>query len=646
MKNGEIPNYLIFKSLTNNMERLQNIDAILNKINLSNESINVQNGIKEIKSFLKNLIDNFNHNFTEDEKLIREKLIERMEQVVINYDQSGSFQPIADLLPMLRIKMKKFIIIIEHKKPKMFFEAKHEKSMRIKSAEKGIRNILYKEDGLKLLDECIESIMELPSDFGPSIEAVFFGQFKNERSPKACKNQLGILSPFLKALLEIGPDEITELLKKSKDYRTVADMVRHILEEAKIGNNPLLDSKEKIFKYFFPEKTDFGSIKADPLAIIYEKKLMGDDTPENIKILAQNVLDKFNSLVTFLSVTLQAIMGKADMEKLRIEIEKIAASISTGTKITMLTNRLKYESSMEEYAVTLEDMAKHLDEYVRKINHEITPIFAKTKPGEWIMEYQREVIEKGGINISELSRTGSADTTKHIERKKEIIEEFENDSTLSYLKLKAQEEKISTLGSNTIQRAEELINEFHKEKGWEREPTINELPLYNASLELILKKMKKLEKEKDELLNELAKITKKSISGAKLVPILPGIKDENHPTAPAVQKFISTLEKITEELEELKIFSKQLSTLSKKMTIAQKSLPSTFLKDPRYLLNPITFIEKIDSGRIKLEAQFASLAIEKDEFKRRMAAFNDVKKMIEALNEMYTEYRKIIAENL
>ncbi len=643
MKNDEIPNYIIFVLLTNNMERLQKIKILVDKVNISNEAVNVQKGIKEIKSFLKSLIDNFNSDFTKDEKLIREKLIERMEQVILNYTQSGSFQPIADLLPMLRIKIKKFI---KDKKQKMFFEAKHEKSMRLKAAEKGIRSILFKEDGLKLLDACTDSIMDLPSDFGPSIEAVFFGQFKDEKSPKACKKQLEILLPFLTTITEIGHDEITELLKKSKDYRTVADMIRHLLEEAKIGNENILDSKEKIYRYFFPEKTDFGSIRADPLAIIYEKKLMGDNTPENIRNLAQNVLDNFNALATFLSVTLQAIMGKADMEKLRIEVEKIGGSISTGTKITMLTNRLKYESTMEEYAVTLEDMAKHLDEYVRKINHEITPMFTKTKPGEWIMDYQREVIEKGGINISELSRSDIIDSTQLIERKKEIIEEFEKDSSLPYLKLKAQEESISTLESDTIQRAEELITEFYRDKGWAHEPTVSELPLYNASLELFLNTIKELEKEKDELLNELAKITKKSISGANLVPIIPGIKDENHPIANVVRKFINSLEKITEELEDLKLFNRQVSTLSRKMTIAQKDLPTLFLEDPKYLLNPITFIEKIDGSKIRLEAQFASLAIEKDEFKKRIDAFNDVKRMIKSLNEMYPEYRKSIAENL
>ncbi|MHA1300385.1 MAG: hypothetical protein ACTSO9_13280 [Candidatus Helarchaeota archaeon] len=615
------------------------MENILSKINIKNEPDNVQKGVAEILSFIKELVKSYNSEYSEKEKMNRAKLIERMEQAVKKFDHSGHFQPIADILPMLRIKIKKYI-----KAPKMFFEAKREKSIRLRSAERVVRSVLSEEEPLKNLQVCIDSMMDMPGDYGPAIEGVFYGELKDELDPDILTKHMYILSIFLKTLCSINSGEIRELLKKHKDYRSVADMVRHIIQETKNGIDHVLDSREKIIEYFFPEKTDIGTIKADLVAVLYEKKLLDDKTPGEVFLIAQKVIDKFNALASFLSVSLQALMGRKNMMTLQKEIEKIGISISTGTKITMLTNRLKNETTDKEYIHTLTEIEKHLDELVGKINNEITPIFAKSKIGEWIMEYQREVIEKGGINISELSRTASIDTIKHIERKKEILGQIEDDSTISYIKLKAQEVRSSAYTVDVILKAEKILSELEKDNGWMHEPTPNELPLYNASLGLLLNTIKELEKEKDILLIDLAKITKKSLSGATLVPIVPGIKNEDHPISPPVRRFISVLEKKIKEIEEDKIIIKNMALFSQKLTIANKNLPPKFMEDPKYLENPLTFKEHLEREKTKLIAQKDSMAIEEEEFKKRIDAFNYLEKMLDTLNNMYPEHRKKMAK--
>ncbi|MHA1377254.1 MAG: hypothetical protein ACTSRG_02620 [Candidatus Helarchaeota archaeon] len=617
------------------------MENILSRISVKNEPNKVQKGLNEISSYIKNLKNSYNAEYSNVEIINRAKLIDKMEQVLMKFRQTGSFQPVADLLPMIKVKIKKYI-----KTPKMFFEAKKEKSIRLRSAERMIKSVISDKEALEDLKVCVDSLMNMPSDYGPAIEGVFYGELKDENDPEILGRQMGILNPFLKNLSEIDQDEITELLKKYKEYRSVAEMVKHIIEETKCGNIHILDSKDKILKYFFPEKINVGTIKADPIAIIYEKKLLDPQNSENLTTIAQKVLDKFNALASFLSVSLQAIMGREELQNLQKEIEKIGVAISTGTKLTMLTNRLKRETTEDEYINTLTELEKHLNELVGKINQEITPAFAKNKLGEWIMEYQREVIEKGGINISELSRTASIDTLKHIERKREILRQFENDSAIEYIKLKAQEVKTSTFNLDIIEKAAKLFAELKQDNGWIGEPTPNELPLYNASLGLLIKSIKELEKEKDILLNELANITKKSISGAMYIPIIPGIRNETHPTSAAVGQFISALQWITNELEEIKDLIKNFSMLSQKMTIANKKLPAMFMEDPKYLKEPLTFIELLEKEQKKLIAQKDSMAIEEEEFKKRLEAFDYVKKMLETLNNIYPEYRKIMADQL
>ena len=291
---------------------------------------------------------------------------------------------------------------------------------------------------------------------------------------------------------------------------------------------------------------------------------------------------------------------------------------------------------------------------INKIKIDIIPKLVKTKLSEEIFTFQEDAIKNIGIDINSLKLEkgiGNENIDEelkkymefHFRKEQEMLMQFKFsiEKIRKYLKNKSNEEISSKeKAGNRIQ----VLNKFFKnlEWRWERGRTNSELPLLNAVGTIILKKVMEAERHYDELIKELAEISRKSHQRAVEMPIIYGLKNEEHHTSRSVRKFLKNMESVKADLSQLEKLNEIISRISGNMRLVYKNLPYEFIKNPEFMSNPGRFLDYISKYENKIKNQKISSIISEPSYNEKMSAISRIREIIERYNDFFKKYSGMV----
>ncbi len=341
----------------------------------------------------------------------------------------------------------------------------------------------------------------------------------------------------------------------------------------------------------------------------------------------------------------------------------ILKSLSYGDQITIFNRALGIAAKnkdKDEIVRILEDIKNHIQkDLIDKIKIDIIPQLAKTGIGGQVFTLQESSIEKVGIDISLLKWEKSIGDEKgdkgpevnwefHYGKEQEMIREFDSvmKKIRKYLEMKADEEYSS---KEQVGDRIQILRNFFKnfEWRWKRGRTRSELPLLNTIGALILKKVTEAKGYFDELIRELIIISGKSQQRAIEIPIVRGLKSEEHPTSKPVRTFIKNMGKVKDELTQLKTFNEIISKLSGDMRLVHKNLPYEFIQNQEFLKEPEKFLEHLNKYEDRIKGQRISSTISEQVYYEKVTTISRIREIIrehENFIQKYSDRMKLANE--
>jgi len=590
-------------------------------------------------------LDNFLNHLNNPELQNKKELIEEMIHAYNKTEASDfvSMQLFNDLLKKIDVKLE-------------FNTAELKKGgegCRFHWAMKSLQKNLGKTD--ENLKDIMEAVKRIPLQYRIVLEGGLYKLSIYEDDRDVLKKQITILAPFMNILSEINPEEIIAFLKPSK-YISVLDMFNHIVDQVKIGNTFTLDSKEKFIQYFFPEKEVEEFKKVVSLSIVVDYFDNPLEIPE-----VQKILDMWDGIGNFILLVKNSLMEYANDPSSRAiihELEQVSESLLYGSQIAIYNRGLSIASKKKD-KVEVVRILKAIRIYIQKdiidkLKIDIIPKLLKTKLSEEIFTFQEDAIKKIGIDINSLKLEKGIEIENideelekywefHFGKEQEMLRQFEfvMKKIRKYLKKKVDEENSSKeKKGNKIQSLNKFFKNF--ELSWEHRPTNSELPLFNAVGAIILKKIMEVEKHYDDLIKELAEISRKSRERAVEIPIIYGLKDEEHPTSGSVRKFIKNMESVKEDLSQLKKLNEIISRISGNMRLVHMNLPYEFIKNPEFMNNLGKFLDHISIYENKIKNQKISLIMSEPSYNEKMSAISRIREIIEINHDFLKKYKDMV----
>lgn len=580
----------------------------------------------------------------------KKKLVEEMLYMysIIEENNFSKMQEFNDLLKKIDVKLESKIVKT----------GKGGESSRRQWALESLQKKLGKVD--ENFKEIVEALKCMPLQYQAVLEGELYKLSIDEENLDVLKKQVAIVASFLRILSEIDPKQILTCLRPSK-YISVLDMFKHIINQPKAGVFPTLDSKDKFMQYFFPEKELEEFEEIQPIFILekyFDKPL---DLPG-----AQDILDLWDGIANFTMLVKNLLIEYAEDPSSKAILNRlgdILKSLSYGDQITIYNRALSIASkkkNKDEIVRILGDIKNHIQkDLVDKIKTEIIPKLAKAGIGGQIFTLQENSIKKIGIDISLLKWEKSIGDEKedkgpeinwefHYGKEQETLREFNSamKKIRKYLEKKADEESSS---KEKVGDRIQILSNFFKdlEWRWKRGRTRSELPLLNAVGALILKKVTKAKGYFDELIKELIKISGKSQQLAIDIPIVSGLKSEEHPTSKPVRKFIKNMGKVKDELTQLKTLNEIISKLSGNMRLVHKNLPYEFIQNLEFRKEPDKFLDHLNKYEDKIKGQKISSTITEQVYNEKMTTISRIREIIREHKNFikkYSDRMKILYE--
>jgi len=571
----------------------------------------------------------------------KKKLVEEMLYMynIIEENNFSKMQEFNDLLKKIDVKLESKIVKT----------GKGGESSRRRWAIESLQKKLGEVD--ENFKEIVAALKCMPLQYGAVLEGELYKLSINEENLDVLKKQVAIIACFLRTLSEIDPKKILTCLKPSK-YISVLDMFKHIINQPKTGVLPTLDSKDKFMQYFFPEKELEEFEEIQPIFILekyFDKPL---DLPG-----AQEILDLWDGIANFTMLVKNLLIEYTEDPSSKAILNRlgdILKSLSYGDQITIynrvLSNAAK-KKDKDEIVRILEDIKNHIQkDLIDKIKTEIIPKLARAGVGGQVFTLQENSIKKIGIDISLLKWEKSIGDEKedkgpgvnwefHYGKEQETLREFNSamKKIRKYLEKKADEESSS---KEEVGDSIQILSNFFKnlEWRWKRGRTQSELPLLNAVGALILKKVTEAKGYFDELIKELIIISGKSQQRAIEIPIVSGLKSEEHPTGKPVRKFIKNMEKVKDELTQLKTLNEIISKLSGNMRLVHKNLPYEFIQNLEFRKEPDKFLDHLNKYEDKIKGQKISSTITEQVYNEKLTTISRIREILREHKNFIKKY--------
>ena len=561
----------------------------------------------------------------------KKKLVEEMLYIynIAEENDFSNMQEINDLLKKIDVKLESKIVKT----------GKGGESSRCQWALESLQKKLGKVD--ETFKEIIMALKCMPIQYRAALEGELYKLSIDEENVDVLKKKVSITASFLRILSEIDPKKIIACLKPSK-YISVLDMLKHIINQPKAGVFPVLDSRDKFMLYFFPEKEleEFEDIQT---ISILEKHF---DKPLDLPG-AQEILDLWDGIANFTMLVKSLLIEYAEdpsSKAILIKIGDILKSLSYGDQITIFNRALSTaarEKDKDEIVRILGDIKNHIQkDLIDKIKIDIIPKLAKAGVGGQVFTLQENSIKKVGIDISLLKWEKSIGNEKgdkgpevnwefHYGKEQEMLREFNSamKKIRKYLEMKADEESSS---KEQVGDRIQILSKFFKnfEWRWKRGRTRSELPLLNAVGALILEKVTEAKGYFDELIKELIIISGKSQQRVIEIPIVSGLKSEEHSTTKPVRKFIKNMGKVKDELTQLNTLNEIISKLSGNMRLVHKNLPYEFIQNQEFLKEPDKFLDHLNKYEDKIKGQKISSTILEQVYNEKVTTISRIREII------------------
>ena len=549
-------------------EKLKEIQKDIEKHDWSFQPSSTQSKIKELSKFL-------DQSGLQNNSILAGKVINAYEKAKCS--GFSSIQGIADLLPELEIKLKS----TEHE----FKPSLGDNGDRLGKAENALRAVLEENEDVVIVENALASMPGSGEDAGRTL-------FKLSRSdaPKGVlERQIHALALFLDAFACLEPEDVQELSDlQEKTGLTTPRMMEEILEKADGSDACILDSKEKIMEYFFPQK-QVGNVgeRITPAAIVAQFRESKDP---QIRELAETVMDKYNAVLSYASYV--GGLKQEELSGIKDWAMNFLDELTGGNTETTVILRLLMRKDTVEPKKALEQLDSYLDKQIMLINDDHAPLLQKKEI--MITVGDLETMAKGGLHLDKIGNTESLDHHAYMDELKEMLSENRKLNTyiMQFVKKKAEEELPKAGKFTENQVALNKIFEDFEEGIQGHHP--NEYPLINAMRMPILENMRSLKCALDDLITEIKNEKNISESKALTLPLNSALKNEDDSLHAPLKAFIDMMDNTAAETKILNDASRLFARLSMRLVAIDEKLPIFLANNPEFVTDPVALNKMLE----------------------------------------------------